>query len=104
MVGDKLHPAAVAVDAEVCILLAEVCEKRRAFRDRCAVARCIDDEVAHRGLSAGAAHRAVERDVSGGVLIRNADNHVIGAVGISGDTSDNDEVCAIAGIEAAQAG
>jgi len=42
--------------------------------------------------------------VAGGVLIRNADNHVIGAVGISGDTSDNDETCAIAGIAAAQAG
>src|SRR5688572_4285201 len=36
----------------------------------------------------------------GGVLIRNANNEVIGAVGISGDTADNDEACAIAGIEA----
>ena len=26
---------------------------------------------------------------------------IIGAVGISGDTSDNDEICALAGIEAA---
>jgi uncharacterized protein GlcG (DUF336 family) len=26
---------------------------------------------------------------------------VIGAVGISGDTGDNDEVCALAGIQAA---
>jgi uncharacterized protein GlcG (DUF336 family) len=37
----------------------------------------------------------------GGVLIRNAGGQVIGAVGISGDTGDNDEICAIAGIEAA---
>lgn len=37
----------------------------------------------------------------GGVLIRNAAGDVIGAVGISGDTSDRDEMCAIAGIEAA---
>jgi uncharacterized protein GlcG (DUF336 family) len=37
----------------------------------------------------------------GGVLIRNSTNDVVGCVGISGDTSDNDEVCAIAGIEAA---
>lgn len=37
----------------------------------------------------------------GGVLIRNADGEVIGAVGISGDTSDRDELCAVAGIEAA---
>ena len=37
----------------------------------------------------------------GGVLIRNAAGDVIGCVGISGDTSDKDEVCAVAGIEAA---
>lgn len=37
----------------------------------------------------------------GGVLILDAGGGVIGAVGISGDTSDNDETCAIAGIEAA---
>src|ERR1700688_676880 len=37
----------------------------------------------------------------GGVLIRNGGGDVIGAVGISGDTSDKDEACAIAGIEAA---
>ncbi|MFN3350370.1 GlcG/HbpS family heme-binding protein [Pseudorhodoplanes sp.] len=37
----------------------------------------------------------------GGVLIRDAGDDIIGAVGISGDTSDNDEICAIAGIEAA---
>ncbi len=35
----------------------------------------------------------------GGVLIRDEDNHLIGAVGISGDSSDQDERCAIAGIE-----
>jgi uncharacterized protein GlcG (DUF336 family) len=39
--------------------------------------------------------------VPGGVLILNADGNVCGAVGISGDTSDNDEACAVAGIEAA---
>jgi uncharacterized protein GlcG (DUF336 family) len=37
----------------------------------------------------------------GGVLIRDAGGEVIGAVGISGDTSDNDETCAIVGITAA---
>jgi uncharacterized protein GlcG (DUF336 family) len=36
-----------------------------------------------------------------GVLIRDAGGEVVGAVGISGDNSDNDEKCAIAGIEAA---
>jgi uncharacterized protein GlcG (DUF336 family) len=36
--------------------------------------------------------------VAGGVLIRNAGGVVIGAVGISGDTSDNDEICALVGL------
>jgi uncharacterized protein GlcG (DUF336 family) len=39
--------------------------------------------------------------VPGGVLIRTAGKEIIGAVGISGDTSDNDEAAAIAGITAA---
>jgi uncharacterized protein GlcG (DUF336 family) len=39
--------------------------------------------------------------VPGGVLIRNSQGELIGAVGITGDTSDNDEKCAVAGIEAA---
>jgi len=39
--------------------------------------------------------------VVGGILIRDAAGDVIGAVGISGDTSENDEKCGIAGIEAA---
>jgi uncharacterized protein GlcG (DUF336 family) len=39
--------------------------------------------------------------VPGGVLIKDAAGSVLGAVGISGDTSDKDEVCASAGIEAA---
>jgi uncharacterized protein GlcG (DUF336 family) len=37
----------------------------------------------------------------GGVLIRDATGTVIGAVGISGDVSDKDEACAVAGIAAA---
>ena len=37
----------------------------------------------------------------GGVLIRDAGNQIIGAIGISGDTGDNDEIIAVAGIEAA---
>ena len=39
--------------------------------------------------------------VPGGVLIRDAGGRLLGAVGVSGDTSDNDEICALAGIEAA---
>jgi len=37
----------------------------------------------------------------GGVLIRGSDASIIGAVGISGDVSENDEACAVAGIKAA---
>ncbi len=36
--------------------------------------------------------------VPGGVLIRDASGLLLGAVGVSGDTSDNDEVAALAGI------
>jgi uncharacterized protein GlcG (DUF336 family) len=39
--------------------------------------------------------------VPGGVLIRSSDAQIIGAVGISGDNSDNDEAAAVAGINAA---
>jgi uncharacterized protein GlcG (DUF336 family) len=35
------------------------------------------------------------------VLIRDAKGGLLGAVGVSGDTSDNDELAAVAGIEAA---
>jgi uncharacterized protein GlcG (DUF336 family) len=38
---------------------------------------------------------------AGGVLVRGADGTVIGAVGVTGDTSDNDELAALAGIKAA---
>jgi uncharacterized protein GlcG (DUF336 family) len=38
---------------------------------------------------------------AGGVLVADAEGQVIGAVGITGDTSDNDEACALAGIAAA---
>ncbi len=39
--------------------------------------------------------------VPGGVLIKDGQGQVLGSVGVSGDTSDNDEVAAAAGIEAA---
>ena len=39
--------------------------------------------------------------VPGGVLIRAAGGEIAGVVGVSGDISDNDEACAIAGIAAA---
>ena len=39
--------------------------------------------------------------VPGGVLIKDSQGRSLGAVGVSGDTSDNDEIAAAAGIEAA---
>ncbi len=38
--------------------------------------------------------------VPGGVLARDSEGNVMGGVGVSGDTSDNDSLCAVAGIEA----
>ena len=39
--------------------------------------------------------------VAGGVLIKDGQGAILGSVGVSGDTSDNDEIAAAAGIEAA---
>ncbi len=39
--------------------------------------------------------------VPGGVLVHDKRGNVIGAVGVTGDTSDNDVIAAMAGIEAA---
>jgi uncharacterized protein GlcG (DUF336 family) len=39
--------------------------------------------------------------VAGGVNVVDGEGRILGAVGVSGDTSDNDESCALAGIAAA---
>lgn len=39
--------------------------------------------------------------IPGGVLIRDKAGTLLGAIGVSGELSDNDEICAAAGIEAA---
>ena len=39
--------------------------------------------------------------VPGGVLIKNSQGETLGSIGITGDTSDNDETCSVAGVEAA---
>ena len=36
----------------------------------------------------------------GGVIIRDSDGTILGAVGVSGDASEPDEVCAVEGVEA----
>jgi len=40
--------------------------------------------------------------VPGGVLVRDAKGAIVGAVGVTGDTSENDALCGAAGIEAAR--
>lgn len=37
--------------------------------------------------------------VAGGALIRDTDGAILGAIGISGDTSDNDEICLIGAVQ-----
>lgn len=65
-------------------------------------------EIARRAQSAPTFYAALNTlfpngilPVAGGVLIRNASGELLGAVGVTGDTSDNDEACALAGITAA---
>ena len=38
---------------------------------------------------------------AGGIIVLDGNGDIIGAVGVTGDTSDNDEICALAGIAAA---
>ncbi|MBL1419579.1 MAG: heme-binding protein [Alphaproteobacteria bacterium] len=38
---------------------------------------------------------------AGGLIAKDADGNIVGAVGVTGDSSDNDELCTVAGIEAA---
>lgn len=63
--------------------------------------RLIRDRLANRptfinALAAASDGRMIP--VPGGVLVRDADGVTIGAVGISGDTSDKDEYCAVTAI------
>ena len=39
--------------------------------------------------------------VPGGVLVQDTEGALVGAVGVTGDTSDNDEIAALAGVESA---
>ncbi len=51
------------------------------------------------GLSGVSGGRIVP--VAGGVLVKSRTGVLLGAVGVTGDTSDNDEIAALAGVEAA---
>ena len=48
----------------------------------------------------GASARLPVASFPGGVLCRDADNNVVGAIGVSGAASDEDEHCAIRGAHA----
>jgi uncharacterized protein GlcG (DUF336 family) len=50
-------------------------------------------------FASSAAHPVIP--AAGGVIVTGEDGAPIGAVGVTGDTSDNDEICALAGIAAA---
>jgi uncharacterized protein GlcG (DUF336 family) len=65
--------------------------------------RAVTKMAAERPAFVAAATHAVGGSIipaPGGVLILDG-GEVVGAVGVSGDLSDNDEICAVAGIEAA---
>jgi uncharacterized protein GlcG (DUF336 family) len=61
--------------------------------------RAAQNPVFIQALSVASGGRIVP--APGGVLIRDGAGAVLGAAGISGDTSDNDETCAVYGIRAA---
>jgi uncharacterized protein GlcG (DUF336 family) len=69
------------------------------FGSRTIFERSQNTPLFYTALAAASGGRLVPNP--GGVLIRDAAGEIIGAVGISGDTSDKDELCAVAGIEAA---
>ena len=53
------------------------------------------------GMGYASREIAERAPAAGGVLLYDDERNVIGAVGISGDTSDRDEECALAGVKAA---
>lgn len=66
--------------------------------------RLIAERLGQRPVFLGAIASAADGQfvpVPGGVLILDSNGNAIGAVGISGDNSDQDELCAITGIQAA---
>lgn len=59
-------------------------------------ARAADNPNFFAAVAAAAEGRIVPNP--GGVLLRDAAGRIVGAVGVSGDTGDMDELCAVAGI------
>jgi uncharacterized protein GlcG (DUF336 family) len=112
----KLKPLAVAVlDARGCMIAFAAQEGTSLLREQ--IARGKAAGALALGMGSRAIFKRAEQQaffidavntlaqgavipVPGGVLIRDASGTLLGAVGISGDTSDNDEICALAGIAA----
>lgn len=66
--------------------------------------RVIGDMAAERPVFVGTVASLATNGIipaAGGLLVKDANGQTIGAVGVTGDTSDNDELCAFAGIETA---
>jgi uncharacterized protein GlcG (DUF336 family) len=69
------------------------------FPTRTLAARAAKMPAFYTAIAAASQGRLIP--VPGGVLVRDGNGRILGAVGVSGDVSDVDEVCAVAGIEAA---
>jgi uncharacterized protein GlcG (DUF336 family) len=96
----KLKPLAVAVlDARGCMIAFAAQEGTSLLRGSRAIFKRAEQQAYFIDAVNTLAQGAVI-PVPGGVLIRDASGTLLGAVGISGDTSDNDEICALAGITA----
>jgi len=104
----------VVLDASSTVLVVKRDEAATPYRVDIAQAKargCIGMGMGGRSIAARAAkvpafYAAVNMlqpilPVAGGVLICSGEGVLLGAVGISGDTADNDEACAVAGIAAA---
>lgn len=70
------------------------------FGSRTLAKRAADNPAFFGALFAASEGRLLP--AAGGVLVREPGGELLGAVGISGDTSDKDEACALSGIEAAR--
>jgi uncharacterized protein GlcG (DUF336 family) len=68
------------------------------FGSRALARRAADNPAFFAALYAASDGRLLP--AAGGVLVRDGAGETVGAVGISGDTSDKDEACALAGIGA----
>lgn len=113
----KLKPMSITVlDARGCVKISVAEDGTSLMRNEIAYGK------AHGSLALGMGSRAIFKraneqpyfvdaistmtrgamiPVPGGVLIQDKSGALLGAIGISGDTSDNDETAAVAGIEAA---